>query len=127
MKKPGSEAAAISDIVSRLILARPDISLRYTANDKTLYHSPGTGDLKDAICAVYGQQMREQILPVDYTLNNIRVSGFIGAPNFTYKTQKNGSLYINQRYIRSEMVQNAILHAYGERLLGAISRFTRCI
>lgn len=117
LKKPGSEAAAISDIVSRLILARPDISLRYTANDKTLYHSPGTGDLKDAICSVYGQQIRDQILPVEYTLNNIRVSGFIGTPSFTYKTQKNGSLFINQRYIRSERVQNAILHAYGERLL----------
>lgn len=45
LKKPGSEAAAISDIVSRLILARPDISLRYTANEKSLYHSPGSGEL----------------------------------------------------------------------------------
>lgn len=117
LKKPGSEAAAISDIVSRLILARPDISLRYTANGKSIYHSPGSGELLDAICAVNGQQMRSQLIPVDYQINQIHVSGYIGAPDFTYKTQKNGSLFINQRYIRSDVIQTAILSAYGERLL----------
>ena len=117
LKKPGSEAAAISDIVSRLILARPDISLRYTANEKSLYHSPGNGELLDAICAVYGQQMRDRVIPVDYKINQIHVSGYIGAPDFTYRTQKNGSLFINQRYIRSEVIQTAILRAYGERIL----------
>lgn len=117
LKKPGSEAAAISDIVSRLILARPDISLRYTANGKSIYHSPGSGELLDAICAVNGQQMRSQLIPVDYQINRIHVSGYIGAPDFTYKTQKNGSLFINQRYIRSDIIQTAILRAYGERLL----------
>ena len=117
LKKPGSEAAAISDIVSRLILARPDISLRYTANEKSLYHSPGSWELLDAICAVYGQQMRDRVIPVDYKINQIHVLGYIGAPDFTYKTQKNGSLFINQRYIRSEVIQAAILRAYGERIL----------
>lgn len=117
LKKPGSEAAAISDIVSRLILARPDISLRYTANGKGIYHSPGSGELLDAICAVNGQQMRSQLIPVDYRINQIHVFGYIGAPDITYKTQKNGSLFINQRYIRSEVIQAAILRAYGERIL----------
>lgn len=117
LKKPGSEAAAISDIVSRLILARPDISLRYTVGEKTLYHSPGNGEMLDSICSVYGQEMRRHLIAVDYRLNQIHVTGYIGAPTLTYKTQKNGSLFINQRYIRSDMIQGAVMRAYGERLL----------
>ena len=81
LKKPGSEAAAISDIVSRLILARPDISLRYTVGEKTLYHSPGNGEMLDSICSVYGQEMRRHLIAVDYRLNQIHVTGYIGAPS----------------------------------------------
>ena len=61
--------------------------------------------------------MRRHLIAVDYRLNQIHVTGYIGAPSLTYKTQKNGSLFINQRYIRSDMIQGAVMRAYGERLL----------
>lgn len=117
LKKPGAEAAAITDIVSRLILAYPEVSFRYSCNGKTLLHSPGNGDLMGAVLCVYGMEYKERLLPVDFTVNNIRVSGYIGSPNWTYKTQKAGSFYINGRYVKSAALQNAVSRSYGERLM----------
>lgn len=117
LKKPGSEAAIISDMVLRLILARPDISIKYSANGKVLFHSPGDESLLSAIASVYGYEMKKRVYPVDFALNGIHVSGYIGSPNWTYKSQKYGSTYINKRYVKSQVIQTAVAHAYGERLL----------
>lgn len=117
LKKPGSEAAIISDMVLRLILARPDISIKYSANGKVIFHSPGDDSLLSAISSIYGYEIKQRVFPVDFALNGIHVSGYIGSPNWTYKSQKYGSVYINKRYVKSQVIQTAVMHAYGERLL----------
>lgn len=117
LKRPGTEAAAITDIVGRLVLAYPQISFRYSSGGKMLIHSPGGGDLLGAILSVHGPQIRPNLIPVDHTWNNIRVTGYIGAPGWSYKTQKAASAFVNHRFIRSAIIQNAVQRSYGERLL----------
>ena len=55
LKKTSAEAAQISDTVGRLITAYPHISVKYSNNGETVYHSPGTGSLEDAAVSVYGR------------------------------------------------------------------------
>lgn len=117
LRKQNVETAAITDIVQRLILARPEVSFRYRAGDKAIFHSPGNASLEDAIYSVYGFTWKGHLLRVNFTHNNIKVTGYIGSPNQTVKTTKYGSLYINQRYVKNSVLHNAILQAYGERLL----------
>lgn len=117
LKKPGAEAALISDMVARLILANPQISFRYTAGGKVVYHSPGNGKLEDAIYSVYGFSMKNALIPVDFRLNQTYLRGYIGAPFQAYKTQKHGTLLVNGRYVKNSLVQRSVMRAYGERLL----------
>ncbi len=117
LKRYGTEAAVISDILVRLVLARPDISFRYSIADKTVLHSPGNGNLDDAIYTVYGFSLKDALLELSYQWNDLKISGYVGAPGFKYKTQKQGSIFINGRYIRDALIQKTILQAYGERLL----------
>ena len=117
LKKPGAEASLISDIIARLILANPQISFRYTVSNKVIYHSPGNGKLIDAIYSVYGFEMKQALIPVDFRFNQIYLQGFIGEPSNTFKTQKYGTLLVNNRYVKNIFVQRAIQRAYGERLL----------
>jgi DNA mismatch repair protein MutL len=49
-------------MISRLILARPEISFRYINQDKTVYHSPGNGSLLSAIITVYGKDIKNSII-----------------------------------------------------------------
>jgi len=117
LKSPGAEAAQISDIVGRLILAYPGVSIKYSHNGEVLFHSPGSEDLADAIMTVYGVQMRDQIVPVDASYDDIRVSGYIGKPVFALKSQKYQSVFLNDRYVKSQLIRGAVEQGYGQRLL----------
>ena len=72
LRKPKTEENEITNLVSRLILANPNISIKYVADGKTIYHSTATG-LKDAIYTVYGASVVENLVPIDYTYQNIIV------------------------------------------------------
>lgn len=117
LKKPASETAVITDLVGRLILAYPSISIRYSANDREVFHSPGSGDLTDAVLAVFGSSIRPHLIPIDFAYRGLRIGGLIGRPQLSFKSSKNGSVFVNSRYIKSPAIQSAIMGAYGERLL----------
>lgn len=117
LKRPASEAAAITDCVSRLILSYPNVSIRYTSGSTTIYHSPGSGDLNDAIISIYGVRIKPRLIPIDAKQGDMKLSGYISSPELNYKTFKHGSIFVNGRYIKSQDINHAILAGYTERLL----------
>ncbi len=123
LKKPAQEAAYISDLMSRFILAFPAISFHYTSGGKTVYHSPGSGRLKDAIYAVYGGDVLDNITHVTYTAGDITVSGYVSRPGSAMKYHRAGSVFVNQRYIRSTLLHDMVKDAYGPMMVKGESPF----
>ncbi len=117
LKKPGQEAAYISDLISRYILAFPEISFLYRSQGKTIYHSAGNGDLKSAIYCVYGGNIMDNIALVDENYNDIRVHGYVSKPGIAMKNRRAGSIYVNRRYVRSTALLNMVTAAYGQTLV----------
>lgn len=112
LRKPKTEENEITNLVSRLILANPNISIKYVADGKTIYHSTATG-LKDAIYTVYGASVVENLVPIDYTYQNIiKVDGYIGIPSFTKPNRTYQTIIINGRYVNSKTISTAIFNAY---------------
>ena len=70
----------------------------------------------NAILCVEGLSIKDNLYRVDYKLYDIHVCGYIGSPDITYK-RNSSKVYINTRIIKSDIVSNAVLKAYGERLL----------
>ncbi len=112
LRKPKTEENEITNLVSRLILANPNISIKYVADGKTIYHSTATG-LKDAIYTVYGASVVENLVPIDYTYQNIiKVDGYIGIPSFTKPNRTYQTIIINGRYVNNKTISTAIFNAY---------------
>ena len=112
LHKPKTEENEITNLVSRLILANPNISIKYVADGKTIYHSTATG-LKDAIYTVYGASVVENLVPIDYTYQNIiKVDGYIGIPSFTKPNRTYQTIIINGRYVNNKTISTAIFNAY---------------
>ena len=88
LKASGSEGAAVSDIVSRFILAYPSVAFQYINNDKTIMQSYGDGKLNSAALAVYGSDITEKTLPVHYQSEEIGVFGLLGRPQYAFKIEK---------------------------------------
>src|SRR5690606_37219954 len=64
LKSESKDAAYVTDLISRYILAFPEIAFHYTSSQKTIYHSPGNGKLLDAIYCVYGGALMDNIIYV---------------------------------------------------------------
>ena len=117
LRKPKTEESEITNLVSRLILANPEIIFKYVADGKTIYHSTGNG-LQEAIYTIYGTNTIENILPVDYTYQNlIKVSGYIGKPSFVKANRTYQTILINGRYIINKTISTAIYSAYEPYLM----------
>lgn len=117
LKKPAQEAAYITDLVSRYIMAFPEISFHYRSGGKTIYHSPGNGDLKSAVYCVYGSTIMDNIVYVSHTTGEIAVDGYVSRPDTVMKNRRAGSVFINRRYVRSTVLHDMVKNAYGQTLV----------
>lgn len=117
LKKPSVEAAHITELVSKLILSHPEISFRYISNGDVIFHSSGNGSLKDAIMLIYGEEAANRLINVEGSFGMLKITGYIGQPDLSYRTKKYSNLFVNDRYIKDETVFEAVERGYGERLL----------
>ncbi len=117
LKRGAAEAAAISDLVCRLVLSRPELSFKYIVNDVLQLQSPGTGELMDAAVSVYGKTIRARIFEVLAGEGETQISGYVSNPNYLFKSAKNQTILVNGRYVKSAGISLALSRAYGERLM----------
>lgn len=121
LKSARAETASAAEYVSRMILARPDVSFKLTANDKTLYQSAGNGSLQDAVFAVYGAEVLPHIKELLYDDGYVRYEGYIGTPSISRPNRTAQSFLLNGRYIRSITLSSAVYRAYDTRMM--VGRF----
>lgn len=63
--------------MDRIALSHPEISFKYIVDRKQRMHTPGDGKLLSAVYAVFGREFAEEMIPVDYGMNGISVTGLI--------------------------------------------------
>lgn len=116
LRKPKLEENDITNYISRLILANPNVSFRYTADNKIVYQSFGTG-LYDAIYAVYGKSIVDNIFEVQFERGDFKFSGYLGKPTFSKPNRTYQTLIINGRYIINQSISTAVYKAYENFLM----------
>ncbi|MFO7153399.1 MAG: DNA mismatch repair endonuclease MutL [Caldicoprobacter oshimai] len=114
LKAPRTEAAYISDLVAKLILAHPEISFRYINNGKAVYHSSGNGDLLSAIISVYGRDVREQVIKIDRSddKSGLSLYGYLGRPSLARMNRNHQSFFVNGRYVKSSLLSRSLEDAH---------------
>ncbi len=116
LRRPKQEENEITDVVSRFILANPNIKFKYIADGKLIYSSQGT-NLLDSISSVYGLDTTQNVLPVDVISGNIHLSGYVSKVAFTKPNTTYQTLLVNGRYVVDETVSKAVYMAYQEFLM----------
>ena len=118
LKTVSTEGRYITEMLTRIALARPDVRFKLTSNDKEVLVTPGLGNLKDTITALYGKKVSEELLPVklDGVFAGISVKGFIGKPTLLKGTRGWQTILVNGRSISNLMISKAIEHAYQSQI-----------
>ncbi len=117
LKKDNTESGYITDIMTRFIFAHPEISFRLTADGKEKLFSPGDGSLKNSLYTVYGKDYANGTIPVNYELENIKVSGLIGKGTLSRPKRNYQSFFVNGRYINSRTLVAALENAYKNQIM----------
>ena len=108
LKKDYTEAGYIEDVITRIALANPQISFKYVNNGKTVIQTSGTGNLHDTIYDIFGKEIYDAVIPIDYEINDMKVFGMIGLPSISRSTRMHQYTFINNRYIKDKTVSTAI-------------------
>ena len=124
MKKAGQEAAAVHELMTQLLLSRPDISFRYISNGRTEFHSPGDGQPATALQTVYGSRAMTEMKPVDDHENGLIIRGYVGIGENARGNRNQELFFINGRVMHSRILNEAVENACRERVM--IGRFPVC-
>lgn len=118
-KSPTTEARHIITALGALALVRPDVALSLTNNGRDALQAPGTGDLLDAIAAVYGPEVAGRLVPLPALDERGRaVSGFTALPDEHRANRQYLAFLVNGRWVRSPFLAHAVAEAYRAMLPG---------
>lgn len=112
LKKDFTELGYVEDAINRLALVNPGISIKLQSLGKTLVQTTGSGNIKDTVYSIYGKEIAESIVNVDYKFEDMKVTGCIGKPEIA-KANRTGQLFfVNGRYIKDKILTSAAEQAF---------------
>ena len=112
LKKDYTESGYIEDAITRIALVNPNVAIKLINTGKTVIQTNGSGNLKDVIYSIYGKDIANAILEVNYQYEDITVSGVIGKPEIARSNRSHQLFFVNKRYIKDKTLTAATEQAY---------------
>lgn len=112
LKKDYTEAGYIEDNVKRIALVHKEIAIKLVNSGKTIIQTNGSDDFKNSIYSIYGRDIASGILEVDYTYEDMKVTGVVGKPEIARSNRQNQIFFVNRRYIKDKNLTAAADQAY---------------
>ena len=112
LKRDFTEAGYIEDAVTRIALANPNIAIKLINGNKTIIQTNGNGDLKTVIYNIYGKEIAEGLLEVNYEYEGIKVTGAIGKPEIARSNRSYQMFFVNKRYIKDKTLSAGVEQAF---------------
>lgn len=125
LKKDVSEANAAAGIVDRIALSHPEISVRFIRDGKQTLLTPGDGNLKNTIFAVFGKDFASELTKAEYTADGVTVTGFISKPSASRPNRSMQFFFLNGRQIKTLTGSTALSEAYKHAIM--TGKFPSCV
>ena len=124
LKSPVTEGNYISSCMEQLALSHPSIAFKYVQNNQIKLHTSGNGNFKEVIYQIYGREITNNLVEIDYKDKIIQVEGYIGKPSVSRGNRKLENYYVNGRYIKNHLITKAIEDGYRSFMMNHKYPFT---
>lgn len=124
LKKDVSEGNAVAAVVDRIALSHPEVSVRFIRDSKDVLFTSGDGKLDSAIYKVLGKDFASTLIPCDYELEGVRVSGYISKPFNARPNRMMQYFFLNDRFIKTRTGMVALEEAYKNSIM--VGKFPAC-
>jgi DNA mismatch repair protein MutL len=111
LKSNPVEMRHIVEEFQRIALAHPGLSFSLIHGDERLYDLE-PGNLAQRVVELFGKSYQQQLAPCSEETDLIAVNGFVGKPESAKKTRGEQFLFVNDRFIRNNYLNHAVVSAY---------------
>ncbi|MBR3836049.1 MAG: DNA mismatch repair endonuclease MutL [Clostridia bacterium] len=125
LKKDVTEANAVAGVVDRIALSHPEVSIRFIRDGKDALFTTGDGKLESAIHSVLGKEFAKTLIPAEYELEGIKVSGFVSKPFNARPNRTMQFFFLNSRFIKTRTGLVALEEAYKNQIMAG--KFPACV
>ena len=125
LKKDTAEANALESILEKAALSHPEISFKFLRENRQVFHTPGDGRLLSAIYTLFGREFSQGLLPVEYELGGVRVTGYTGKPVYARANRSMQHFFVNGRYTKTRTGGAALEEAYRSSMM--VGKFPVCV
>lgn len=115
LKSDSVELGHIEEEFRRVALVNPDVSFSFYHNEKPLYKL-AKSTFNQRIVAVFGDNYKQKLLPVEEETDFVRLNGFVTKIEFAKKTKSEQYFFVNGRFIKHPYLNHAVENAYAELL-----------
>lgn len=112
LKKDFTESGYIEDTITRIAVINPNIAIKLINTGKTVIQTSGNGEMKDVVYSIYGKDIAENIINVNYSYEDMVVTGIIGKPNIARSNRSNQLFFVNKRYVKDKTLASAAEQGY---------------
>ncbi|MBR5774356.1 MAG: DNA mismatch repair endonuclease MutL [Clostridia bacterium] len=112
LKKDITESGAVYGIIERVAMSHPEIAVKFIKDGKLALQTSGNGDILAVLRSLYGREFSEQLIPVSYEFDFIKVSGYISKPTASRPNRNMQHFFVNGRMVKSPTAMKAVEEAY---------------
>ena len=113
LKSNTTETRHIIEEFIRVSVINPEIAFSMVHNEKVVFKLQ-SGKLKSRIVGVFGKIYNERLLRIEQQTDQMKISGFIGKPEYAKKTRGEQYFFVNNRYIKHAYLNHAVANAFTE-------------
>ncbi|TWO32549.1 DNA mismatch repair endonuclease MutL [Seonamhaeicola sediminis] len=111
LKSNAVELRHIIDEFHRVALVHCDINFAMYSNGSETFNLP-VSNFRQRIVNIFGNKTNEKLVPVEEDTEVLKISGFVGKPEFAKKTRGEQYFFVNNRFIKSAYLNHAIASAF---------------
>lgn len=106
------ESGYIQELVVRLALAFPSIGFTYTEDGRLKMDTPPVTSTFERIHTLYSKDVRDNLIEVDYSLEEAQVRGYVARPPYARSTMRSVLTFVNGRSVRDRLINAAVTRAF---------------
>lgn len=112
LKNDATEFRYIKEFLQKVALAEPDKSIELINNGKQILKTSGNGEIKDVVYLLYGKEIKDNLVDVNYQDGDIKITGVVGNTFIAEENRKNQILFLNNRNIQDKILTNSADQAF---------------
>jgi len=112
LKSDATESAHIIHCVRLYALACPQAAFTLIEDERTIFRSPECSTTAERVAEIFGRQIAESLLPVEFAEAGLSLWGLVGRPGIGRATRHEMITFVNHRPVDSRTLSYALIESY---------------